>query len=52
MQLMHIRRPTIQTYKGPQGPGTMLLKSGTVLEIWGPQSNQPAKYCMPIYMAQ
>ena len=26
---MHIRGPTIQTYEGPQGPGTMLLKSGT-----------------------
>ena len=28
--------PTIQTYEGPQGPGTMLLKSGTVSEIRGP----------------
>ena len=30
-----IRGPTIQTYEGPQGPGTMLLKSGTVPEIRG-----------------
>ena len=36
IQLMHIRGPTIQTYEGPQGPGTMLLKSGTVPEIRGP----------------
>ena len=33
---MHIRGPTIQTYEGPQGPGTMLLKSGTAPEIRGP----------------
>ena len=33
---MHIRGPTIQTYEDPQGPGTMLLKSGTVPEIRGP----------------
>ena len=33
---IHIRGPTIQTYEGPQGPGTMLLKSGTVPEIQGP----------------
>ena len=36
IQLMHIRGPTIQTYEGPQGPGIMLLKSGTVPEIRGP----------------
>ena len=36
IQLMHIRGPTIQTYEGPQGLGTMLLKSGTVPEIRGP----------------
>ena len=28
--------PTIQTYDGSQGPGTMLLKLGTVPEIRGP----------------
>ena len=27
--------PTIQTYEGPQGPGTMLLKSGTVYQKFG-----------------
>ena len=27
---VHIQAPIIQTYEGPQGPGTMLLKSGTV----------------------
>ena len=36
IQLMHIRGPTIQTYEDPQGPGTMLLKSGIVPEIRGP----------------
>ena len=36
IQLIHIQGPTIQTYEGPQGPGTMLLKSGTVPEIRGP----------------
>ena len=36
IQLLHIRGPTIQTYEGPQGPRTMLLKSGTVPEIRGP----------------
>ena len=36
IQLMHVRGLTIQTYEGPQGPGTMLLKSGTVPEIQGP----------------
>ena len=36
IKLTHIRGPTIQTYEGPQGPGTMLLKSGTVPEIRGP----------------
>ena len=37
IQLMHIRGPiTIQTYEGPQGPGTMLLKSVTFPEIRGP----------------
>ena len=35
IQLMHIQGPTIQTYEGPQRPGTMLLKSGTVPEIRG-----------------
>ena len=33
---VHIQGPTIQTYEGPQGPETMLLKSGTVPEIRGP----------------
>ena len=33
VQLMHIQG---ETYEGPQGPGTMLLKSGTILEIQGP----------------
>ena len=34
IQLIHIGGPTIQTYEGAhQGPGTMLLKSGTVPEI-------------------
>ena len=33
---VHIQVPTIQTYEGPQGPGTMFLKSGTVPEIQGP----------------
>ena len=33
VQLTHIQGPTIQTYEGPQGPRTMLLKSGTVPEI-------------------
>ena len=32
---MHIQGPTIQTYEGPQGPGTILLKSGIVPEIQG-----------------
>ena len=27
---VHIQGPTIQTYEGPQGPETKLLKSGTV----------------------
>ena len=36
IQRIHIQGPTIQTYEGPQGPGTMLLKSGTVPEIQGP----------------
>ena len=36
IQLMHIQGPTIQTYEGPQGPWTMLLKSGTVPEFRGP----------------
>ena len=36
LTIMHIRGPTIQTYEGPQGPGTMLLKSGTVPEFQGP----------------
>ena len=31
--LKHIRGTTIQTYEGPQGPRTMLLKSGTVPKI-------------------
>ena len=36
IQLTRIQGPIIQTYEGPQGPGTMLLKSGTVPEIRGP----------------
>ena len=36
IQRIHIQGPTIQTYEDPQGPGTMLLKSGTVPEIRGP----------------
>ncbi len=28
--------PTIQTYEGPWGPGTMALNSGTVPAIRGP----------------
>ena len=36
IQRIHIQGPTIQTYEGHQGPGTMLLKSGTVPEIRGP----------------
>ena len=36
IQRIHIQGLTIQTYEGPQGPGTMLLKSGTIPEIRGP----------------
>ena len=42
IQLMHIRGPTILTYDGPQGPGTMLLKSSTVSEIRGPLRLMPS----------
>ena len=30
---VHIRGATIEMYKGPQGPGTKLTKSGTILAI-------------------
>ena len=33
---VHIRGPTIEMYEGPQGPGTKLMKSDTVLAIQGP----------------
>ena len=47
IQLIHIQGPTIQTYEGPQGPGTMLLKSGTVPEIRGPlRPMEEAPPCM------
>ena len=48
IQLMHIRGPTIQTYEGPQGPGTMLLKSGTVPEIQGPLRPMGLCMCTPM----
>ena len=41
IQLMQIRGPTIQTYEGPQGPGTMFLKSGTVPEIQNIEEQLP-----------
>ena len=36
-----LQGPIIETYEGPQGPGTMLLKSGTVPEIRGPLRPMP-----------